>query len=128
MLTDIDIDVATSKDSEDFRAFYKELQPHISQSLENFVDENYDNYNFELTFNGQIIDICPMDDLKLFSKATNKYEQFYKEGFPDIKTINFEGFDLPLLSKEAIIENKEMLSKKDQWQQRDIDELRKLLN
>ena len=37
------------------------------------------------------------------------------------------GFILPLLSKQAVIDNKEMLTQKDKWQIRDIEELSKLL-
>jgi hypothetical protein len=67
-----------------------------------------------------------MDELLIFNKATGTYDKFYKNGFPEIELIDFEGLTLPLLSKQAVIENKEMLTKKDEWQQRDIDELRKL--
>jgi hypothetical protein len=127
MLTDIDIDIATSKDSNEFQEFYKELEKYITQPLENFVDENYNNFNFEFTYNGQIIDVCPMKELMIFNKSHKTYESFYKDGFPVVEVANFEGFDLPLLSKQAIIENKEMLTKKDEWQQRDINELRNLI-
>lgn len=126
MLTDIDIDIEATKDSSEFQAFYEDVKTYISQPLENFIDENYNNYNFELTYQNQIIDICPMDELLIFNKETNDFDKFYKNGFPDIEHIDFEGFTLPLLSKQAVIENKEMLTKKDKWQQRDIDELRKL--
>ena len=30
-------------------------------ALEHFVDRNYDNYNLEATYAGQLIDICPME-------------------------------------------------------------------
>ena len=68
-----------------------------------------------------------MDDLLISNKETGAYDKFYKNSFPDIELIDFEGFTLPLLSKQAVIENKEMLTIKDEWQQRDINELRKLL-
>jgi hypothetical protein len=126
LLTDIDIDIEVSKDSLEFQAFYKDINTYITQPLENFIDENYNNFNFELTYQNQIIDICPMDELLIFNKATGTYDKFYKNGFPEIELIDFEGLTLPLLSKQAVIENKEMLTKKDEWQQRDIDELRKL--
>jgi len=127
LLTDIDIDIQTGKDSAEFQDFLRELGPYITQPLENFVDDNYDNYNFELTYEGQIIDICPMADLKIFNPDIKAYEPFYKNGFPPIELTDFEGFTLPLLSKRAVIENKEMLTTKDEWQIRDINELRKLL-
>lgn len=126
ILTDIDIDIDTSKDSDEFKEFYKEVEACVTQPLENYVDENYNNFNFELTYEGQIIDICSMDELLIFDKYSATYDSFYKNGFPETEVIQFEGFDLPLLSKQAIIKNKEMLTKKDEWQKRDIDELRKL--
>ena len=127
MLTDIDIDIDTSKDSANFRVFLEEVQPHISQPLVNFVDSNYNNFNFELTIENQIIDICPMNELLIFNKNEGAYVNFYHHAFPTIDMVRFEGFELPLLTKQAIIDNKEMLATKDEWQQRDIDSLRKLL-
>lgn len=127
LLTDIDIDIDTSKDSVAFKKFYEELKAYITQPLENFVDENYDNFNFEVTYKGQLIDICPMDDLKIFNRVASEYNEFYKDGFPEVEHVKFEGFTLPLLSKQAVIDNKEMLTKKDKWQVRDIQELKKLL-
>lgn len=127
MLTDIDIDIDTDKDSTAFSRFLTRISPYISQPLENFVDENYDNYNFEISYNDQIIDICPMANLKIYNNLSAKYEAFYNDGFPVVELVNFEGFTLPLLNKRAIINNKEQLRVKDKWQQRDIDELYKLL-
>lgn len=127
ILTDIDIDIDISKDSAEFQQFLKEVEPCISQPLENFVDANYDNYNFELTYQGQIIDICSMAELKIFDQAQGVYLSFYKNGFPPVEMVEFEGFTLPLLSKRAVIANKEILTDKDEWQERDIRELRKLL-
>ncbi len=126
-LTDIDIDIDTDKDSREFAGFLAEVEQYITQPLENFINENYDNFNFEITYKSQIIDICPMANLKIYNKETSAYELFYKDGFPPIEVVEFEGFRLPLLSKQAVIENKMMLTIKDEWQQRDIDELHKLL-
>lgn len=127
LLTDIDIDINTSKESKEFKALLAELGPHITQPLENFVDENYNNFNFELTIKGQVIDICPMDELLIYNKGTGSYESFYRHPFPEVELVAFEGFCLPLLTKQAILDNKEMLTQKDKWQQRDIDALRRLL-
>ena len=115
-LFDIDIDIETNKDDPKFKQFVGELTPHITQQLEHFVDQNYDNYNFEITYGAQLIDICPMTDLKIFNKEAGGYEEFYKNGYPQTEEIDFEGIKLPLLSKELVIKNKEMLV----WQ-RDID-------
>lgn len=128
MLTDIDIDIDTSKNADEFKDFYNEVAAYITQPLESFIDENYNNFNFELTYKNQIIDICPMRELLIFNKNNHKYESFYMNGFPEIEITAFESFDLPLLAKRLVIENKEMLTKKDIWQQRDIDELRNLLD
>ncbi len=50
LLTDIDIDIDTDKDIQEFKSFLEEVETYISQPLENFVDENYDNFNFELNY------------------------------------------------------------------------------
>ncbi len=46
LLTDIDIDIEASKDSQEFQKFYEDVKTFITQPLENFIDENYNNYNF----------------------------------------------------------------------------------
>ena len=49
-LTDIDIDIDTSKDSPEFDDFLMQIAPFVFQPLEHFVDINYDNYNVEITY------------------------------------------------------------------------------
>jgi hypothetical protein len=115
-ITDIDIDIDTRKDDPQFQSLLASLEPYQSQPLEHFVDKNYDNYSFEATFGEQVVDICPMAELKIFNQSSRSYELFYSEGFPATELISFFGFELPLLSKELIIKNKEMLV----WQ-RDSD-------
>ena len=126
-LSDIDIDIETNIDDSKFKQFVAELAPHTTQALEHFVDQNYDNYNFEITFGGQVIDICPMTDLKLYNKETSTYEPFYKDGYPNIEETVFEGIKLPLLSKELVIKNKEMLVWQRDTDHRDIAGLKALL-
>jgi len=123
-LTDIDIDIKVNKDSVEFKAFLAELKLFITQPLEHFIDKNYDNYNFEITINGQVIDICPMADLKIFDKNKKKYVPFYSNGFPKIEKVKFKGVTLPLLSKELIIKNKEMLVWQRESDLRDIEGLK----
>lgn len=115
-LTDIDIDIGTSKDSDTFKDLILFLDPHIIQPLERLLDQNYDNYNFEIAIDGQIVDICPMAELKIFDKHLDAYVPFYGGNFPRIETVDFFGLALNLLAKDLIVKNKEML----RWQ-RDSD-------
>jgi hypothetical protein len=108
-ITDIDIDIDTSKDDPSFHSLLKELEPYITQPLEHYVDQNYDNYNFEATSGTQVVDICPMAQLRIFNKAIGSYELCYSNGFPPFEIISFDGMDLPLLSKTEIIKDKEKL-------------------
>ena len=124
-LTDIDIDIDTNKDDPKFQKFVEEVSPHITQPLEHLVNDSYDNYNMELTVAGVIIDICPMADLKVFDKGKKEYVPFYA-GFPEHEIVEFEGLQLPLLSKRLIIENKELIMR-DEWDKRDIEGLKALL-
>lgn len=126
MLTDIDIDIEASMDDRAFMQFMDDVKGFITQPLINYVDKSYNNYNFELTIDDQIIDICPMSELLIYDKKQMKYTNFYTE-FPRIEIVEFEGFRLPLLTKELIIQNKLDLVDKDQWHLRDITELQKLL-
>lgn len=123
-LTDIDIDIEIGKDDPKFQAFVVELAPHTTQPLEHLVNDFYDNYNMEITIGGVVIDICPMDDLKIRNKETGEYEPFYK-GFPEIEIVEFEGMQLPLLAKHLVIKNKEMILR-DEWDWRDIEGLKAL--
>lgn len=127
-LSDIDIDIETSKDEQRFGDFVTELTSYVTQPLEHLVDQNYDNYNFEITYNGQIIDICPMADLKIFYKERDAYEPFYKSGYPKIEEVNFEGIKLPLLAKELVIRNKEMLVWQRDSDNQDVAGLRALMS
>lgn len=125
-LTDIDIDINTSKDSSEFNSFLKQIAPFISQPLEHFIDINYDNYNVEITYKKQILDICPMAEMNIFNKLSGKYENFYQDGFPETELVKFHGLELPLLSKKLIIKNKTMLLWKRESDNLDILGLNKL--
>lgn len=124
-ITDIDIDIETSKNAAVFKEFLDIVKPRITSSLEHFVDQNYDNYNVEVM---EILDICPMAEMNIFIKEKGEYANFYKNGFPDIEYGNFQGLELPLLSKTLIIKNKEMLV----WQRdsdfKDIEGLEALMD
>jgi len=126
-LTDIDIDINTSRNSTEFKNFLKDVEQFTTQPLEHFVDQNYDNYNFEISYEGQVLDICPMAEMNIFDKSSGKYENFYKDGFPEIEFVDFHGLELPLLSKELIIKNKEMLVWQRESDHRDVAGLRELL-
>jgi len=126
-LTDIDIDINTSRETESFQNFLKDVEPYTTQKLEHFVDQNYDNYNVEITYQGQVLDICPMAEMKIFDTASGAYEKFYKNGLPEIEFVHFHGLDLPLLSKKLIIKNKEMLVWKRASDYTDIAGLQTLL-
>ena len=126
-ITDIDIDLDTSKDSPVFQKFVADLQDCTTQPLEHFVDQNYDNYNFEITIGGQVIDICPIAEMKVFVKEAGQYENFYKDGFPPIEIVDFFGLSLPLLAKALIVKNKEMLVWKRERDTTDIAGLRTLM-
>lgn len=125
-LTDIDIDIDTSKDAHEFNNLLKQVKSFISQPLEHFVDENYDNYNVEITYKKQILDFCPMAEMKIFNKLSGKYENFYQDGFPETELVKFLGLELPLLSKKLIIKNKTMLMWKRESDNLDILGLNKL--
>lgn len=126
-LSDIDIDVDCSKDDAKFKEFYAELEPQMTQPLEHLLDQNYDNYNFEITIGGQVIDICPMAEMKVIDKASGTYQPFYEGGYPEVEIIDFEGVKLPLLSKPLVIKNKEMLAWQRESDSRDIAGLKSLL-
>ncbi|GEM_PF-1902654 len=139
-LTDIDIDVEGSKDANAFLTLLTEVMSQITQPLKHFIDQNYDNYNFEITINGQVVDICPMVEMKVFDKLRfpplaqedisrkGKIEAapFYSGGFPQIEVIDFKGIRLPLLAKDLIIKNKEMLVWKRESDIRDVAGLQRL--
>ena len=126
-LTDIDVDVDTSAKDPAFQKFLEQVKPYTTQPLKHFVDGHYDNYNMELTVQGIVLDICPMAEMNVVDKQTGKAEWFYKDGFPETERVDFKGVELPLLSKALLIKNKEQLLR-DEFDQRDIDGLQKLVN
>lgn len=127
LLTDIDIDINTSIESSEFIHFLDEVSTHISQELIHYVDENYDNYNFELSIKGQIIDICPMQELKVYDKKLKNFVAAYPNGLPEIETVEFNGYKLPLLGKKLIIENNQRMPEQDKWRILDTKQLQKLI-
>jgi hypothetical protein len=125
-LTDIDIDIDTSKDAAAFKDLLATVDPYITQPLIHFVDQNHDNYNFEITVAGQLMDICPMAEVKVFDRNASAHVAFY-EGFPATEEGDFFGLKLPLLSKQLIIKGKEMYPWQRETDLSDITGLRALL-
>ena len=68
-----------------------------------------------------------MAEMKVFNKVTETYQPFYRGTFPDIETVDFFGLELPLLSKELIIKNKEELRWKRPSDLKDINGLKVLM-
>ena len=126
-ITDIDIDVNTNTENPEFKNFLHEVEKYTTAPLEHWVDKNYDNYNVEITYQGQVIDICPTATLKIFNKEHNVYEPFYQNGFTKPEIVSFEGLKLPLLAKELIVKNKEMLVSQRESDLKDIAGLLQLL-
>lgn len=126
-ITDIDIDICTSKDSESFKNLIKDLSPFITQPLENFVDQNYNNYNFEIEIEGQVVDICSSEEMNIYNKKTQQYENFYARAFPKPEIMEWNKLKLPLLPKDLIIKNKEMLVWQRESDLKDIKELKSIL-
>src|SRR5262249_42576612 len=116
----------TSKDAGAFKDLLAAMSAHITQPLIHFVDQNNDNYNFEITVAGQLIDICPMAELKVYDRNAAAYVAFYN-GFPPTEVGVFFGLRLPLLAKQLIIKNKEMFAWQRESDVTDIAGLRALL-
>lgn len=127
-LNDIDIDIDTSVNAPEFLAFTQDLQPFVTWGPEHYVDQNYDNYSVEVTYEGQILDICPMAEMNIYSKELGRYENFYKDGFPTPEHVDFGGLKLPLLPKKLIIKNKETLVWQRESDSTDIAGLTQLLS
>lgn len=128
-LTDIDIDMDVGKDEPQFKAFYAEIEPYITSPLEHIQTAYYDNYNFEATVGGVILDFCPMADLMVFDQNLGKHVHLYQDGFPDHEVVTFEGHALTLLSKPLVIANKEMTAfgEREPYDKRDMAGLRELM-
>jgi hypothetical protein len=108
-ITDIDIDVDGSKDDPAFQSLIADLGAYISQPLKHYIDGRYDNWNFEATIEGQVLDVCSMAEMKVFDRTCNEYVPFYAAGFPDVENRSFCGIELPLMSRAMVIHNKRML-------------------
>lgn len=64
--------------------------------------------------------------MNIFNKETGQYENFYEGDFPRVETVDFFDLKLPLLTKDLIIKNKEMLVWQRDSDQTDIRSLRDL--
>jgi hypothetical protein len=116
-ITDIDIDIAVSKDDPAFGELMAAIASHATSPLEHFVDQNYDLYCIEVM---GILDICTMPELNIFDRETGGYRPIYDDGFPKTEIGHFHGLELPLMAKELIVKNKEALF----WQRtRDLSDV-----
>ncbi len=126
-ISDIDIDIDISKDDPRFKALYEEFGDLITCELQNFVDANYDNCNFEATYANVILDICTIPDLKVFDPSVKAYTPFYKGEFPKHDVIEWRGLSLKVLDKQLVLENKEILTFQREKDHVDIRELKKII-
>jgi hypothetical protein len=126
-LNDIDIDVDASKDDPKFQSMLEELEPFITSPLENFVDVNYDNWGFEATISGVVLDICSIPEMKVFDPERQKYRLFYEGGLEHIDWIDFEGFHLPVQSKQDVLREKENRGFKREVNLNDIAALKRVM-
>ncbi len=130
-ITDIDIDIDASKDDPAFALLVQDIKPYVTQELIHFVDQNYDNYNIEMTYQNQVIDICPMRELMIHDPLIQAFRHLYDEkggiSYEETELVEFHGMKLPLMSKRMIIANKEMLVWKRGSDMHDVRELKKLM-
>lgn len=127
-ITDIDIDIEAKNDDPKFQEFLAEAGKSFSLSGEHNQNDFYDNWSYEIDFEGQIIDICPSKNLFIKNKQEKAYQIFYPEGMlPEPEVVEWKGIKLNLLPKMLVIRNKMMIMR-DQYDQRDIDGLMKLPN
>lgn len=126
-ITDIDIDVLGSVHDANFQQLLQAVADYITSPLEHWVDQNYDNYNVELTVDGIIVDLCASKELKIINKQSGQYELLYKHMPFQAETVQFHGLELPIFTKQMIIANKEMLVWQRASDHKDIEGLKALL-
>src|SRR3989344_2348186 len=107
---DIDIDIETDKEDENFKKFVEDVKEFTTYPFQLWVDENYDNWVMEITIENQKLRICSTKNLKLFNKKSDKYDLFYKRGIPKPTIISFNGLKLPISPKEWVLKMKETLA------------------
>ena len=124
---EIHIDIELDKDDKKFKSFIEDVKEFTTYSFQYYKDKNYDHYVMEITVNDFILSICTTKNLKMFNKH-GKSDLFYKKGIPKSDIVLFRGLQLPLLSKEKVIEMKDALAVKKEIDIKDISEMRKILN
>lgn len=101
-LADIDIDI----NDDDFEKIIDEVRPYIIFGPEQFKDENWDLRLMTLEYEGQVVDIC--GEATIFDK-NNKEWILIKTDFSNCNYINIYSLDVPVISKESLVNYKNKL-------------------
>jgi hypothetical protein len=105
-LHDIDIDIP----EDDFSKILVDVSEYVKVSPMWYKDETWDIYLMSLSYNGQEIDICGAYQLKMRNKLNSKWESIHTD-FEKVSYIDFEGLNLPVISRDELIAYKKLLGR-----------------
>lgn len=97
-LADIDIEIF----EKDLKKIFNITKQYAVFPLAQYKDENWDLPLMTLEYQGQVIDICGGDNIKIFNKNTKEWEKFLFD-INNSPIRNVQGVDVPIISLDDLI-------------------------
>jgi hypothetical protein len=107
-LYDIDIDIPNVSLIE--LSSDPEITPFITFGPERVKDEEWDLLLCTLVFKDQSIDLSGADDCRLYNHASGEWID-YPTNLNSVTTVKYIGLQLPLITKQALIDYKKHLAR-----------------
>lgn len=98
---DIDIDLF----EEDIIKILPEIKEYITFWFWNYTDEEWDLNMVTLNYNWQEVDLCWIENVKIFNRNNWKFEELHTD-LSELNYIVFQWLNLPVMKKEELIEYK----------------------
>lgn len=106
-LADIDIDISEKK----FRNIITDIKKYIIFGPKRYKDKNWDLNVITLKYKGQEIDLCGIENMKIFNCKTKKWQK-HPAAFSKPKKIKIYGKIVPVIKKEDLINYKKILGRR----------------
>ena len=113
-LNDIDIDIPENR----FDEIINEVSPYIIYGPAQFIDTNWNLYLMTLDYHRQKIDICGAYKVKVRKTQSSRWRTMPAD-LSKFERKKFFGFEVPVITKEELIQYKTIIGRK--VDQQDID-------
>ncbi len=104
-----DIDIDSSKKY--FKILMPEIKNYIKAGPNRYRDKNWDLYSITLKYKGQVIDLCGIENTKIFDCNTRKWVKLRSDISKAVKR-KIYGVNVLIQSKDELVAYKKKLGRK----------------